>query len=52
MLNAYLMIGLLEVKSKEVRHVNVPFYEALTIKKIADFLENGHQHVFDYFPDQ
>ena len=41
-----------EIKSKEVRHVNVPQYESLTIKKIADFLQEGHVHVFEYFPEK
>ena len=40
------------VKAKEVRHISVPQYEGLALKNIAAFLDNGHQEVFDYFPDQ
>ena len=40
-----------EIKAKEARHVYVPYYETLTIKKILSFLEDGHKQVFDYLPD-
>ena len=40
-----------EIKAKEARHVYVPYYETLTIKKILAFLEDGRNQVFDYLPD-
>ena len=40
-----------EIKAKEARHINVPFYETLTIKRILEFLEDDHKHVFNYLPD-
>ena len=39
------------VKSKEARHVYVPHYETLTLKKIFEFLNDGHGQVFQYLPD-
>ena len=44
----YHIIG---IKSKEARHIYVPHYETLTIKKILDFLDDGNSQVFDYLPD-
>ena len=29
----------------------MPYYETLSIKKILEFLEDGHKHVFDFLPD-
>jgi len=34
------------IKGKDVRHVSVPQYEGLTIEKIAEFLDGGHQDVY------
>ena len=34
-----------------MRHISVPQYDGLSLKHIAAFLDNGHQHVFDYMPD-
>ena len=40
------------VKAKDVRHIQVPQYEGLSLKHIADFLNNGQQKVWDYMPDR
>ena len=34
-----------------MRHVSVPQYDSLTIKKISMFLMDGHDWVFTYMPD-
>ena len=34
-----------------MRHIAIPQYEGLTLKHINIFLNNGHEHVFDYMPD-
>ena len=39
------------MKAKDVRHIQVPQYEGLSLKHIAAFLNNGHQEVWDYMPD-
>ena len=39
------------IKSKEARHIYVPHYESLTIKKILEFLDDDHNLVFNYLPD-
>ena len=40
------------IRNKDVRHVSVPQYEGLTIEKIAKFINDGHQEVYQYLPDQ
>ena len=40
------------MKAKDVRHIQVPQYEGLSLKHIAAFLNNGHQDVWEYMPDQ
>ena len=40
------------IKSEDVKHITVPQYEGLALKHIGGFLENGHQHVYSYLPDQ
>ena len=42
----------IEIKAKEVRHVYVPQYETLTLKRIFEFLEDGNLAVFDYLPEE
>ena len=43
---------LVEILAKEVRHVYVPQYESLTLKKIMEFVQDGNMNVMDYFPDK
>jgi len=39
------------VQAKEARHVYVPHYDTLTLKKIFEFLDDDHEKVFEYLPD-
>ena len=39
------------VKAKDVRLIQVPQYEGLSLKHIAAFINNGHQDVWEYMPD-
>ena len=41
----------LDVKSKKVRFIKVPQYEGLSLKVIAEYLNNHHPELFDYMPD-
>ena len=41
----------IEIKSKEARHISVPYYDTLTIKTILAFLDDGREKVYDYLPD-
>ena len=34
-----------------MRHCYVPQYDSLTLDKITEFLNDGHDHVLDYLPD-
>ena len=35
-----------------MRHIQIPQYEGLSLKDIADFLSQGHEHVWLYMPDR
>ena len=37
--------------SKKARHIQVPQYEGLSLKVIAQYLNEHHPEVFTYFPD-
>ena len=41
-----------DIKGREVRHIQIPQYDGLSIKDISNFLDDGHQYVFQYMPDQ
>ena len=41
----------LDIKGRDVRYIQIPQYDGLSIKDISNFLEDGHQHVFQYMPD-
>ena len=41
----------IEIKAKEARHIRVPYYETLTIKRILDFLDDGPEKVYNYLTD-
>ena len=41
----------IEIKSKEARHISVPYYDTLTIKTILAFLDDGREKVYNYLPD-
>ena len=34
-----------------MRHISVPQYDNLSLKRIATFLNSGREHVFEYMPD-
>ena len=42
----HLCLLLQVIKNKDVQHVAVPPYEGLTIEKIAQFVNNGHEEVY------
>ena len=46
-----MIIVLIGIKAKDVRHIQVPLYEGLALKDISKFLNDGHEEVFDYMPD-
>ena len=41
----------IEVLSKNVRHVSVPYYSTLSIKKISEFVAATDQDMHMYMPD-
>ena len=46
-----MIIVLIGIKAKDVRHIQVPLYEGLALKDISRFLNEGHEEVFAYMPD-
>ena len=50
----YFLIGnslFIGIHGSEVRHIQVPQYDGLSLRDISLFLGEGHGHVFDYMPD-
>ena len=41
-----------EILSKDVRHISVPHYEQLTLKKISQFCERWPNAINPYLPDK
>ena len=39
------------IKGKDCRWIQIPQYEGLSLDDISKFLQNGHQHVFNFMPD-
>ena len=46
-----LILFRLDIKGRDVRYIQIPQYDGLSIKDISNFLEEGHRHVFQYMPD-